>query len=731
MADLDELLAAQASAPVTVPKSTLDKIDNIDALLSAQAKASAPDTTPAAVSVGQAVNANLNSIPRQLGLTARYGLEGLANTAQVVTEPLRYFTDKLLPNRQQTLSGLVTGAPIPPKSTPLGVQATKLADYLGLPTPQTANERVIGDATRLVAGAGGLGTAAGLASNAPGLTGAIMSGLAANPTSQLTSAAGAGLLGGASREAGGNPLVQAGASFIGGLAGGLAPTVADAAYNGVRRLVTPAMTPQQMDIKLSSILSQAGQDYSQLPQNVQNSLRAEMASALQSGKEIDPAAVSRLAAFKSVGATPTRGMISQDPVQITREQNLSKIAANSGASDLYALPRLQNQNNSSLIGALNNLGAGTEAAPIAGGRTVLDAINSRAASLRGAEQSAWDAAKSSPGYTQPIYPDGLNAALRSTEAEGLTGFLPKQITDYMGAFQTGQQPFTPQAYKNLRSMLSAEQAKGGNEAAAATAAIRGLDSMPISPITQTGRDLGSAPVTSAMADALRAKDAQAGGAIDLVNQARGATKAAYSYESSNPLVRTALAGARTSDPEKIANNFILNGTVNDAKNVADAVGPQGVGQIRDVLATYIKKQALSGASDETGKISQSQLNAVLNRIGDEKLRIFFSPQEVQQLRDTGRVASLMQSQPIGSAVNNSNSGALVLGRGADLLGQWAAKIPLGKQIVSDPLRNINISLTQRGAQNVVPGLLIDQPKPPLAPSLLLPAAAVGGGLLAP
>jgi hypothetical protein len=684
-------------------------------MLQSQIAGGSPPATKepsAAFSAGRA----LNDIPRQVGLTARYGLEGLANTAQIVTEPLRYLTDRA--------TGM-TG-----KTRPLGAEASLLADRIGLPSPQTSNERVIGDASRLVAGAGGLAGTARLASGLPGVAGTVMEGLAANPTAQLTSAAGAGLAGGASREAGGSPLAQGGAALIGGVAGGLAPGGAQTLVDAGRRMLAPKLTPQQMDVQLTSVLERAGADYSQLPMNVRSNLRKELASSLQAGKELDPAAVSRMADFMRVGATPTRGMVSQNPVQITREQNLAKMAANSGDDSLHGLPLLQNQNNATLIRNLNERGAGTETMPIAAGRAIQDRIQGTNAALGRVEQGAWDLAKGSPGYKAPIYPDGLNAALQRTGDEALTGYLPKQITDYMAAFQTGQQPFTPQHYKNLRSMLSGELAKGGNEAAAARAAIQGLESVPMRPITNPGGiDFGTAPVTQGMANAMRTNDAQAGSAIDAVNRARAATAAKYAYQESSPLVRTALADARTADPEKLAQSFVLNGTVNDARSVAREVGPEGIATIRNTLATYIKKQALSGASDETGKVSQSALNAVLRKIGDEKLRLFFTPDEVSALQATGRVASLMQSQPIGSAVNNSNSGALVLGRGMDLLNGVAGKIPFGKAAVIDPLRSINLSISQRQAENVLPGLLAEQPKKQLAPSLLLPGLAVGGGLL--
>lgn len=678
----------------------------------AASKGAFDDLVPASVSAGKALNANINSVPRQLGLTARYGLEGLANAAQVVTEPLRYATDRL--------TGM-TG-----RTEPLGALATRLADAVGLPAPETANERVIGDAAKLVAGAGGLGGAAQLGARLPGMAGTMMSGLAANPTAQLTSAAGAGLAGGASREGGGGVGTQAAAALLGGVAGGMVPGAASAVGGLLRRTVTPAMTPQQLDVQIGTIMERAGADYSQVPENARRALRVELKTALQAGKEVDPQAVRRLADFAAVGATPTRGMVSQNPVQITREQNLAKMAANSSDDQLHGLPLIQNQNNRTLISRMNDLGGRSEVDALTAGQRLADAIGDTRDRMRGVEQDLWREAKSSPGYKQAIYPDGLNAALRETGDEALTGYLPKQITDYMAAFQTGQQPFTPQHYKNLRSMLSAETAKGGNEAAAAKAAIRGLESVEMKPITNPGGiDFGTAPVTPGVAAAMRNFDGQAQTSIDAVNRARAATRQAYAWEESSPLVKVALSDARTADPEKLAQSFVINGTLRDARSVAQELGPQGLPVIRDAIATHIKKQALSGSADETGKVSQSALNAALNKIGNEKLSVFFSPEEIQQFRTLGRVASLIQAQPVGSAVNNSNSGALLLGRGMDMLN----KLPVVGPLAGPAIKNIGISLAQRQAQNVLPGLLAPVERPAMTPALLLPGLAAGGGLL--
>lgn len=665
----------------------------------------------AAVQAGK----DLNSIPRQVGLTARYGLEGVANAAQLVTEPIRAITDRL---------GGAVG-----KTVPLGVLAMRAADWMGLPSPQGANERVIGDAARMVAGAGGLAGAGRVASAAPGMVGKAGELLSSNLTQQLSSAAGAGLAGGASREAGGGALAQAGASVLGGVAGGALPGVVNSVANTGRTLLNKAtMGPQQIDAQISAVLNRAGVDYSQLPANVRQTLRNEIGSALQANKELDPQAVARLADFARVGATPTRGMVSQNPVQITREMNLAKMGANTGDDALQGLAMVQNQNNSTLIRNLNDQGA-MRGNVQGAGEAVNSAVLGRQAGLRGAETAAWNEARTAPGYTQQVQSNVISDINRALGDEALMPFMNPQISRYMEAFQTGQ-PFTPQAYRNLQSMLSNELMKGGNEAAAARLARRVLEQSEMRPVTSMVNP-GNLPLTGEMAARLRAMDAAPQEAIDAVNRARTATRAAYAYEESSPLVRSVLSGGAASDPTRIAKRFVIGGTPNEAQMLADEVGQAGRGPIRDAIVAHLKDKALNGASDEVGKFSQSAYNKALRDIGDRKLELFFSPEELQQLRAVGRVASYAQNQPVGSAVNNSNSGALLLGRGYDLLKGAAGKIPFGQAAILDPLKNIEISVRSNQAKNVLPGLLTPVETVPLGERYVLPLAATGGLLAAP
>lgn len=654
---------------------------------------------------GRAINRGLSDIPRQLGLTARYALEGPAQAAQVFTEPI---------------AGLMRMGGIATK--PLGEVAAGLADSIGLPKPETAQERVVGDATRLVAGSGGLIGSAGQMAKLPGMAGAVGAGLAANPVQQLSSAAGAGVMGGLSREGGGTELQQAGSALIGGVVGGMAPGAANAAMTAGRKLLNAGMTPQAMDIQISGALQRAGMDYSQVPERARQAMRAEMASALKAGRELDPEAVRRLAEFRTLGVTPTRGMVTQDPVQITREMNLAKIGASSADGELQGLARVQNQNNARLIQVMNEQGASRGNAAQAGD-ALTSAVIGRREGLRSAEQAAWDAAKASPGYRAPVSAQPLSAINAALGDEGLMPFMNPTISRYMEAFQTGQQPFTPQAYRNLQSMLSREVAKGGNEGAAAGLAQRILRDADLRPAGFA--DTNNTLVTQGVAAGMRAADGAADDAISAVNRARQATRQAYAYEDSSPLVRSVLSGGASSDPERIATRYIIGGTANEARDVLAQLGPQGSQVVKDALIANLKEKALSGSADEVGKFSQSAFNRALNKIGDRKLSLLFTEEELGRLRMTGRVASYAQNQPVGSAVNNSNSGSLVVGQALDML----RNVPIIGPNIGQPLQNLNVSIQQRAAQNVLPGLLAAQPKQPLLPGLITPGIGFSGGLL--
>lgn len=107
--------------------------------------------------------------------------------------------------------------------------------------------------------------------------------------------------------------------------------------------------------------------------------------------------------------------------------------------------------------------------------------------------------------------------------------------------------------------------------------------------------------------------------------------------------------------------------VQDVSELMKVMGPEGKLALRDGVLGQLKAAATGGAQDELAKFSAAGFRRALDQLGDRKLGMLFSKEDVQALKALSRVSQYTTHQPVGSAVNNSNSGALLAGKGLDLL----------------------------------------------------------------
>jgi hypothetical protein len=149
-------------------------------------------------------------LERQLGLTARYGAQGLAGLVGLAYDPIAAVQNYLFGTETQ----------------PLREQVKRALTDLGVPEPETATERVIGAISEGAVGAGGQ---AAIARGAERVltTGAqrIAGQLAAQPGAQAAAGGGGGGAAQVVAEAGGGPGAQLAAGLAGGVAGGRAAGV--------------------------------------------------------------------------------------------------------------------------------------------------------------------------------------------------------------------------------------------------------------------------------------------------------------------------------------------------------------------------------------------------------------------------------------------------------------------------------------------------------------------------
>lgn len=682
------------------------------------------EEAPAAPAAAVAAGRGINSIPRQLGLTARYGLEGLANTAQILTEPIRQFiTDPAV----RAFGGQ--------GGRPLGEEATAFADRIGLPTPEGANERVIGDAARLVAGAGGLGGLARLGASAPGMVGKTAEFLSANMGQQLASAAGAGLAGGASREAGGGKLVQGAASLAGGVAGAMGVSAAAAGANrgaALLRNLQPEKLQafqQRIDQTINISLQGSGIDPATITPAMRTALRAEVGKAMNTQGELNPDAIARLADYTRLNMTPTRARLTLDPYDVTQEANASKLAAATGARDAR-LPQIANDNNRRLVSILDDMGGARPADPYGQGSMVTGAIRSQDEALQRNVSSLYAQARDTQGRSMPL--DGsafTTSANQALDQALLGGALPQSVATHLNRIARGEVPFTVDYAEQLKTAIgNLQRASSDGQTRMALGMVRqALDDTPLmsAPSVNPG-SLPAVPGTVPPSPATLGRES-----IDAFNQARQAARQRFGWQEGSPAIGRALDGAN-------ADTFIQQNILSKAAGfdgvarVADTINqnPAAREAVRVSIVQHLKDAALGrGATSQTGNFSGRGMESALRDIGDRKLALFFEPAEIETMKSMARAGSFEVFQPRGAAVNNSNSAAgvaaLVSGV-ADRVRPLANKLPFGDVAISRPLDATSIWLAQRPAQNISGGLLSPQPQPPLGAGLLLPGIAIGG-----
>lgn len=224
----EDLLALQAGDLTKV------STQGLESLRAAQAEPQAP--------------AEPDSVGRQVGLTARYGAKALATIpammADAVTGPVNALAD--------ALAGKGRGYRFKQQMPELDRMLTSL----GLPEPRNATERVVGDATTAMAGAGGTAKLADYVSRrAAPVVSAVAERLAAAPGMQILSGATGTGAGSIARE---ND-VGAGGQLLATLAGGAIPGVALAGGSeGLRRLLRGGEAGRQKTADNLRLFQEAG-----------------------------------------------------------------------------------------------------------------------------------------------------------------------------------------------------------------------------------------------------------------------------------------------------------------------------------------------------------------------------------------------------------------------------------------------------------------------------------------
>ena len=293
------------------------------------------------------------------------------------------------------------------------------------------------------------------------------------------------------------------------------------------------------------------------------------------------------------------------------------------------------------------------------------------AAKKAAASDLYTAASKLPGGELPLNRIDLVQNIDTALAKAnKNAFLPESVRGMINSIAKGEVtiegikypvPFDVKALDNLLTTVATAQraTNDGNIKAALKVVRDAIDQTEIKPVkTEFG---GGQIVTEGGASYLKGQDASPKELLDALNNARSAHRERMQWQESSKPVEATVNGMQ---PDQFVRKFVLSGDVADAAAVAKSGDPAAT---KSAILTHLKDRALGGRSDETGTFGAATYNKTLKEIGDKKLELFFSPEEIGELKRLGRVAEYTTLQPKGSAVNNSNSGALMLGAGIDVL----------------------------------------------------------------
>lgn len=668
---------------------------------------------------GQTQNRDIAS---QLGLTARAGIKGLAALPAIGADAVGG-----LLNKAQDLT-LGQGRGVRFQQTLPALEA--LMDRAGLPSPDTPLQRVVSKGLELGAGAGG--AAKLMERGAAGASGAardVLTRLADDPVTQVASGTGAGLAGQQSKESGGG----AGSQFVSALAGGLTGAGLVGGAKAAATAVTQrqALQPVEIERRISVALQRQGIDPASITPAMRAALMEDVRQAMKQPGALDDAALARLADYRRLGLTPTRGRVTLDPYDVTREQNAMRMAAATGNRDAN-LPTIAQQNNQRLLSSVEDLRPINDR--VALGERVISPILARDAAMAGRVNQLYSQARDSSGRSLPLEGGTFTRMANDALDQANVGsFLPADIARKMNDIAAGKYPLTVDVAEQLKTSIGNLQrnSNDGNVRTALGIVRRALDEAPL----QNDRlfNPGNVPAIPGMVPPSVAAAGE--DALNAFREARGAARERFSWQESAPAISRALDGAA---PDNFIRDQIISRSASaaDVERLARELGgnPQAINAIRSGIVQHLKDAAIGRGNDAaTGNFSGRQWLAALNDIPVQKLRQFFDAAEIEQLRAIGRVGAVETFQPRGSAVNNSNTAAgsaAILQALTKYLQPVANKLPLGGAAITDPLNNITLSVMERGLMNAPAGLVRTPPRPGgLLDPLVLPAVT-GGGLLA-
>ncbi len=478
-------------------------------------------------------------------------------------------------------------------------------------------------------------------------------------------------------------------AVLGPIGGKVASTIAR-----IKNRNSPSEIARATDEIVSAGVERMKQDGVAMQQAQINAMRQQVSEALKGGRKLDVAARARAIDFEELGIPPTLGQVTREAGQFSKEKNLRGLA---GVGDpLLARFEQQGRQLRSKVsapaeGAIDEFGAGER---------IMQSIKSADDEMSSKVRGLYDAARKSTQKELDVPTTGLAddfARVLDEFGDKVPSGVRNQFEKYGLIKGTQQRVFN---FDEADKLLKVINANVGNDKVSNTA-------------------LGQLRI--AVKQAIASAD-DAGGPFA---PAVAAARERFAVHDAAPAFKAAAEGDISA--QDFVRRFLVSGKADDVKNLAKFMPEDAKSEARSQMAKSLYKAAYGEDLAGDKAFSQNAYNKLLNSSGfKQKLSAFFSPAEVKEFEQIGRVGAYINSFPANHTVNTSNTAAALFNASqipgvpavVGLLG--SAKNAATNQIAvrsalsaspknaladlrPDQIRDINRMLTYSGA--VAPALL--------------------------
>lgn len=501
------------------------------------------------------------------------------------------------------------------------------------------------------------------------IAGATALGAGAGALNSLFSFNPAGTWGGKAVQTGIGALTGGAGGAGGALVAKVAAPVVSVVSRGAQSLWNRVTGAATQDAAKSAVVDQIGQDaWNELGAGQQDALVNQAQAALASGRSFDADMAQRANDIQSVTGVPaTQGQISRSAPDWYWEQETAKLR---GPGD--PLQQTFVNQNQALLNAVPSLRQpGFPGSPYEAAENAREAVQAYSQRTQGVVGGMYDAARNAAGAgaSVPMQPiaDQLGRVVEDYGLENVPPAVVNRLRDYGLLNGTQTRLLTVQDAEGLRRFIGNNINPANRSQTAALRALQNSVDDAVSgvatPAAAEGSAAGAETGAPAAADAFRAARALAAQRFAALSPKPVATLAGTDEAPVN-FLQTNVLGAKPGD---------LAGL----KNVLQFQNPAAWNGIRSSVLDWLQTKATS--NDPGGLFSGQRFANALDQIGGDRMRVLFSPYELNQLGAIRRASYAITREPPFAYVNHSNSGSTLanLGHVAAMgVGEFAGHVPL-------------------------------------------------------